>query len=45
MDFANQGVKHTGAVFDLVACPFVLVSHVWSHAYATQAGLYEEARS
>ncbi len=45
MDFASQGTKQTGAVFDLVACPFVLYSHVWRHAYNTQASLYAEART
>lgn len=45
MDFASQGAKQTGAVFDLVACPFVLYSHVWRHAYTAQASLYAEART
>ncbi len=45
MDFASKGAKQTGAVFDLVACPFVLHSHVWRHAYTTQASLYAQSRS
>lgn len=40
VDFARKGEEQTGAVFNLVACPFVLYSHVWRHAFTTQASLY-----
>lgn len=43
MDFASQGEEQTGAVFNLVACPFVLCSRVRRHAYTKQARLYAEA--
>lgn len=36
MDIAEQ----TGAVFELVACPFVLCSNVWRHALTAQTSLY-----
>lgn len=42
VDFARKGEEQTGAVFNLVACPFVLYSHVWRHAHKTQASLYAE---
>lgn len=45
MDFASQGEEQTGAVFNLVACPFVLDSHVWRHVTTTQASLYAETRT
>lgn len=43
LDLACQVEEQTEAVFDLVACPFVLYSHVWRHARSTQTGLYAEA--
>lgn len=43
MDFASQREEQTGAVFNLVARPFVLFLRVRRHAYTKQAGLCAEA--
>lgn len=39
---AGQGAEQTGAVFDLVACPFVLCSTVWRHTFTAQTSLYSD---
>lgn len=42
VDIAGRGAEQTGAVFGLVACPFVLCSTVWRHTFTAQTRLYSD---
>lgn len=42
MDIAGWEAEQTGAVFELVACPFVLCSTAWRHAFTAQTSLYSD---
>lgn len=44
MDFASQAEEQTEAVFNLVACPFALFSHVWHRACAKLADSYAKSQ-